>query len=154
MSMVIYLAGPVRGHEDYQEKFHEAEMALVGKGWVVLNPARLPRGMDEKKYMPICMAMLAQADAIFLLDGWETSQGANVELRFAECQGMYVYVNMPYVPTAESVENGESLGDILASAQKNEADAEEKRKEPVMAFLRFSSFEDVWRLMGDGGCEQ
>lgn len=98
MSKVIYLAGPVRGHEDYQEKFHEAEMALIGKGWVVLNPARLPRGMDEKKYMPICMAMLGQADAIFLLDGWETSQGANVELRFAECQGMYVYTNMKNVP--------------------------------------------------------
>lgn len=84
---VIYIAGPIKGHADYIERFCAAQLDLEARGWIVLNPADLPAGMPAERYMPICLAMLQQADAIFMLDDWEKSDGANIELQFALYQG-------------------------------------------------------------------
>ena len=84
---VIYIAGPITGRPDYIERFCEAQLNLEADGWIVLNPADLPPGMPADRYMPICLAMLQQADAIYMLDGWEYSEGANIELQFAQYQG-------------------------------------------------------------------
>lgn len=84
---VIYIAGPIKGHADYIERFCAAQLDLEADGWIVLNPADLPPGMPADRYMPICLAMLQQADAIYMLDGWEYSEGANIEMQFALYQG-------------------------------------------------------------------
>lgn len=84
---VIYIAGPIKGRADYIERFCAAQLDLEARGWIVLNPADLPAGMPAERYMPICLAMLQQADAIFMLDDWEKSDGANIELQFALYQG-------------------------------------------------------------------
>ena len=84
---VIYIAGPIKGRADYIERFCAAQLDLEARGWIVLNPADLPAGMPAERYMPICLAMLQQADAIYTLDGWEKSDGANIELQFALYQG-------------------------------------------------------------------
>lgn len=47
--------------------------------------------MPKEKYMPICLAMLEQADAICMLDGWEDSDGANIELAYANYQDKAVW---------------------------------------------------------------
>lgn len=87
---VIYIAGPIKGRADYIERFCAAQLDLEARGWIVLNPADLPAGMPAERYMPICLAMLQQADAIFMLDGWEGSDGAGIEYLLAEYQGKEV----------------------------------------------------------------
>ena len=84
---VVYIAGPITGHDDYLERFCTAEIVLDAEGWIVLNPADLPQGMSREKYMPICLTMLEQADAIYMLHGWEDSRGATVEYLLAAYQG-------------------------------------------------------------------
>lgn len=75
--MKIYIAGPITGHLNYKEKFAVKEKELREMGHIVLNPSFLPDGL--KDYMPICYAMMDQADLAYFLKGWEDSVGANLE---------------------------------------------------------------------------
>lgn len=89
--MVVYIAGKMTGLPDLgHEKFNEAEKLLTEKGYVVLNPARLPKGMPGDRYMPICLSMVAQADALFVLDNWKDSEGASLEAAYALYQGKQI----------------------------------------------------------------
>lgn len=91
IDIVIYISGPMRWCEEYPKRFAKAEKELKGQQCVVLNPAWLPLGLNESAYMPICLAMLDAADAIYMLRGWELSDGAKLEKAYAEYQGKYVY---------------------------------------------------------------
>ena len=85
---IVYLAGPMRGIEHFNRPaFYAAEARIQQEGALVLNPARLPIGMPDTAYMPICLAMLEQADILFLLQGWEMSEGAILEAAYAREQG-------------------------------------------------------------------
>lgn len=98
MKNKIYIAGPITGDPEYSEKFSAAEAYLSWKGWRVLNPAILPADLDPADYMPICMAMLNQADAIVLLQGAQNSLGAQVEQYFAAYQKKTIYTSLEMVP--------------------------------------------------------
>ena len=87
----IYIAGPIANDPNYREKFDAAEEQLRAQGWRVLNPAKLPPDLDQSDYMPICLAMLERADAIYLLNGWTWSNGALIETMFARYQGKQIY---------------------------------------------------------------
>ena len=89
--MVVYLSGPMRWCAEYPKRFAKAESELKKQKYVVLNPAWLPLGLNEDAYMPICLSMLDAADAIYMLRGWENSDGAKLEKTYAEYQGKYVY---------------------------------------------------------------
>lgn len=81
----IYIAGPMTGYSDYNKPaFFGASLSLMDMGYVVLNPATLPEGLEQSEYMDICLAMVRAADAIYLLEGYENSKGALAELAYAE----------------------------------------------------------------------
>lgn len=85
----IFISGPMSGLADYgRENFAKAEAMLRSRGYAVLNPAVLPTDLPGTAYMPICLAMLSQADAVYVLDGWEHHSGCLIEVAFAERQGL------------------------------------------------------------------
>lgn len=89
--MIVYLSGSISGCLDtYKTKFAEAEKFCRELGYIVINPAVLPHGLEPDRYMPICLAMLDAADAIFMIKGWGESRGAALELAYAEYQGKLV----------------------------------------------------------------
>jgi len=45
--------------------------------------AELPRDMTHEEYMKMSLCMLSLYDAIYLLEGWEESRGANREYGYA-----------------------------------------------------------------------
>ena len=86
--MIGYLSGPITGHKNYRQQFARAAGALKELGYVVINPAELGAALpfDQMSYediMKIDMALLAAADYLVQLPGWEDSKGANRELGFA-----------------------------------------------------------------------
>lgn len=86
--MVVYIAGKMSNLPDLgRAHFNEAAKRLREKGYVVLNPADLPDGMPVTKYMPICLAMVSVADAVYALDNWKNSSGAFIEVNYARYQG-------------------------------------------------------------------
>lgn len=93
--MIVYIAGPMTSKPGKnRERFAAAEEYLKAKGHVVLNPAILPEGLDEERYLPICLDMIDAADALYMLDGWKRSPGACVEKLYAMYQQkefMYEY---------------------------------------------------------------
>lgn len=86
--MICYIAGPMTGLEDHNRPaFAEAEKQLREKGHKVISPAWLKDDLPKRCYLPICTAMIDQAEALVLLPGWEDSEGANVELGYAQYCG-------------------------------------------------------------------
>ena len=92
--MRIYISGPITGHDNYWDKFMEAENYLRKKGYSVMNPAGLgvvmPHDATHEEYMNICMDLIGMCDTIYMLDGWQQSTGANREYGFAMAKGMMV----------------------------------------------------------------
>ena len=91
--MKAYIAGKISGDSTYREKFKTAEQALSNQGFVALNPADLPEGMNPADYMRICFAMMESADIVAFLPDYEQSRGAQLEwswCQYAGKQTMYL----------------------------------------------------------------
>ena len=89
--MRVYLSGAMASCMDtYQQIFANKQYELEYAGLTVINPAMLPVGLDSDRYMPICLAMLDGADAIYLFNDWQNSKGALLEKAYAEYQGKEV----------------------------------------------------------------
>lgn len=90
MTKRVYISGAMTSRMDtYKTVFADAQRELE-KDYIVINPAVMPKGLDADKYMPICLAMLDAADAIYMLKGWEQSKGACLEKAYAEYNGKEV----------------------------------------------------------------
>lgn len=90
--MIVYIAGKMAGLPDLgRARFRAAAEKLRKEGHIVLSPAELPDGMPRDRYMPICLAMIGAADAVYFLGNYRFSAGANIELRFASYQGKHIF---------------------------------------------------------------
>lgn len=80
----IYIAGPMTGLPEFNKPAFNAKAEELRKeGFIVLNPAVLPEGLEHHEYMDICLPMVQVADAIYMLFGWENSKGATMEHEYA-----------------------------------------------------------------------
>ena len=85
----VFISGPI-SHRlgTYKADFDVAVEAVEAAGFIPLNPAVLPLGMEYEDYMKITLAMLQTADMVLLLDGWKDSDGAMLESQYAICVGI------------------------------------------------------------------
>ena len=90
--MRIYIAGPVTGVPERNGAAFDAAMrALVDAGYRVVNPLHLvPPGMESAKAMRRLLPELCACGGVCLLEGWEMSAGACVEVAVARACGMPV----------------------------------------------------------------
>lgn len=107
----IYIAGPMRGLPEYNfPAFDAAKKELEAIGWEVVSPADLDRqaGFDPSSLpwdfdwdtLPANFSLhdaierdvhaLKQCQAIYLLEGWKDSKGAQAEKALAEWLGLEV----------------------------------------------------------------
>ena len=102
-----YLSGPMTGLPDFNRPaFHAAAAALRAQGHVVINPAEVDLGPDATwaDYMRIHLAEIARrVTQVFVLPGWESSRGAQLEVHVARALGLPV-VPAPVDPDAAAIE--------------------------------------------------
>ncbi len=100
----IYIAGPMRGlpHFNYP-KFNQYAQAHRSVGWYVANPVEIGADYGTPEQINADPALLAEVmaaelhalktcDAIYLLDGWQNSEGARKELDTALRCGLKIYL--------------------------------------------------------------
>lgn len=92
--MKVYISGPISGllYEEVEKAFNEAEIRLQEQGYEVVNPLNngLPRESTWNEHMRADLKLLLDCDAIYMLDGWLFSRGAQIEFRLAHNLGIKV----------------------------------------------------------------
>lgn len=91
----IYISGPMTGLPDLNFPAFRAEAArLRALGFDVVNPADINH--DQAAGWHECMrrdlAALLTCDALALLDGWQRSAGAHLEMHVAHRVGMEIII--------------------------------------------------------------
>lgn len=91
----IYISGKI-AHMDLDERRRAFKMAADYwqlKGYDVFNPFENGLSQDEdwRKHMRVDIRALVDCDAIYMLQGWELSKGAKLELDVASSCGIPVW---------------------------------------------------------------
>lgn len=87
--MKIYISGKITDNPGYQKEFHRAEMYLKTIGHDTKNPCN-NKGPGYRECINQGLKDLMECDAIYMLRGWETSKGANLEHHYAAITGMAI----------------------------------------------------------------
>lgn len=90
----VYISGPVTGRDMTECKvdFNSAELWLTGLGYDVVNPLAydvIENGSWED-YMKRDLKLLLDCEYIYMLDGWEKSKGARMEIYIATELGIKI----------------------------------------------------------------
>lgn len=141
-----YLAGPMRGYVDFNYPlFNAVAKELHNCGYEIENPAQTDAAVQERAdaakhplsvYMERDLADVAKTDAVFVLPGWESSEGAKIEVNVAFMLGHPVYT----LPEFERVERP-ILGDWAftqgpvspARTQTMPADSADRKATPLVS---------------------
>lgn len=103
--MRVYISGPITGTDDYMERFAKVEEKLKKAGHSVMNPAKLNSVMPEdttyEEYMRMSFAMLDMCGAIYMMDGWKNSLGANREYGYAMGSDYIIFDNPELLEVGE-----------------------------------------------------
>jgi len=82
--MRVYVSGPMSGYaESNFPEFERVEMNLLLNNQIAISPHRNKPHLCATDYLRSDIIALTQCDAITLLDGWENSIGACVEVAVA-----------------------------------------------------------------------
>jgi hypothetical protein len=96
MKEIIFLSGPITGTPDYTSRFAMKEYELHKAGKWVINPAKVcaqiqPHEMfDHDAYLDVTLSMLKNCTTLYLMKGWDDSEGCLAELRYAITHGLTI----------------------------------------------------------------
>ena len=96
--MRLYISGPISGDPNFAERFAAADVELSDRGYDVLNPAHLSAAypnLTEKEYMRLSIDLIGMADGIYMLEGWQYSNGATMEWWWAKKCGLRICYEKP-----------------------------------------------------------
>jgi len=120
--MKVYIAGPITGNPNYMEQFAKAEQELREQGHTPMNPSVLPQGFEQDEYMKICYSMIDVCDAVYFLDNWWKSKGANLEQVYAIQKGKTLMDTRGTAKAAEGSEFHEIANEIVNMLDRKHAD--------------------------------
>lgn len=84
----VYISGKITGLKEsvYKNNFNSTELYLTGLGYDVVNPVSYPTDPNWKweDYMKRDIKLLVGCDYIYLLEGWQDSDGASLEKYIAD----------------------------------------------------------------------
>jgi hypothetical protein len=91
---VYYISGPMTGYPEFNFPAFTAKAAqLRAEGKTVISPHELPGeelDMSWDWYLRRDLKALVDCTHVVLLDGWEHSRGANLEVHVARALGMTI----------------------------------------------------------------
>lgn len=87
--MKIYISGSISKNPGYMKQFANAEKKLQAAGHEAINPAK-NTGETYKELIDKGLRQEMECDAIYLLQGWQESIGANLEFTYADAVGMQI----------------------------------------------------------------
>lgn len=106
---IVYISGKMRGlkKSTYEAHFQKATSELITRHGIhpsmIINPCYIGhalQGLSDEAILKLDLMVLENCDAIYMLNNWEDSHGANEEKKRAEELGLAVY----YEPKDEPVE--------------------------------------------------
>lgn len=81
--MRIYISGKISGlpYKEVEQRFEDAEALLTELGFEVINPLKNGLAAHEEWIKHLCkdIELLHSCDAIYMMDNWVTSTGADIE---------------------------------------------------------------------------
>lgn len=90
----VYISGAIAHHDimERKEAFASAALRLRGMGFDAVNPFEngLPDEAHWMEHMRADIRLLLGCDFIYMLQGWELSKGAKLELDVASSCGIKV----------------------------------------------------------------
>lgn len=93
--MKLYISGGMTGYKDFNfPKFNEVTQKLRKQGYEVINPVELvnpPYDKEWSEYMRIDIHELSKVDGIVVLEGWNKSKGATIEVYIGIILNMQFY---------------------------------------------------------------
>lgn len=93
--MLAYIAGPMTGLDDYNiPSFVVAGEVLQSENFEIISPVTLfgnDTSLPVKTYLRKELAVVFDVDVVFVLDGWEKSNGTNLEVLLALSIGVPVW---------------------------------------------------------------
>ena len=96
MQKTVFLSGEIGNLPDFgRSDFIKWMHTFIDLGYIVLHPGNLPSNLPEEKYIPIALAMIDQADCVFMSPGWANSETAKFELMYAQHLGKEILYDVP-----------------------------------------------------------
>ena len=87
--MKVYISGPISGAIAYPQSFEKASEYLRDLGYDIVDPTTIDPPSEDTKgttwdyYMREGIKRLMDCDRIYMLEGWENSEGARLEQMIA-----------------------------------------------------------------------
>jgi len=105
--MKLYISGPITGHPDAEQRFHEAAEHLRAAGYDPVNPFDIPAAVltrmavsgdadhdDWCQHLRADLIVMLGCDGVAWLPGSHTSEGASIERSLA------IQVDIPTKPVS------------------------------------------------------
>ena len=95
--MNVYISGAITDQEDYKGRFGRAAEVVRDTGNNAINPAEWESGHTWDEYMNKAKSIIDSGvvDMIYMLDGWDKSDGASRERFWAIAKGITVFYQNP-----------------------------------------------------------